>query len=275
MNRTEDGFSVPLSLEANNGIKVDVIGDPDGKPTIFICGWGMSTETYRDRLEELGKDMKIYSISLPGFGNNLPLKLKETNVHGYARTLAEAIDHLDLPKPFPIIGHSTGGGIATLITKDNPEWVSDLVLVTPIGSAYRLPGSTKQILLDWYKNEDTSLLDLLNLKRNPLHATVLALNAVSVNLIEDVTRVVEDETPVHMFLSKTDYIAPPGALGDIEGATIHWVEGGHTWFRHNQDEFISLVRGALLHSEPVGPIHNTAWSRFIKWVSRFSLTKSV
>lgn len=273
MNRTEDSSTLSLLLETNNGIKVDVIGNPDGKPTVFLCGWGMSTETYRDRLEELGKDLKIYSISLPGFGHNGPLKLKKTNVHAYAKALAEAIDHLELPKPFPVIGHSTGGGVATLIAKDNPEWVSDLVLVTPIGSAYRLPGSTKQILLDWYKNEDTSLLDLLNLKRNPLHATVLALNAVTVNLVEDVNKVVEGQTPVHMFLSKTDYIAPPGALGEIEGATIHWVHGGHTWFRHNQDEFISLVRGVLVPSEPVAPVHKTVWDRFTKWVSRFSGTK--
>lgn len=253
-------------LELANGITIDVIGNPNGQPSVFLCGWGMSTDAYHERLNELGQDLRIYAISLPGFGHNNPLTLKETNVPAYATLMAETIEHLGLPAPFPIMGHSTGGGVAALIAKQHPDWISDLILITPIGSAERVPGATKQLILDWYGREDLSLLDMENLKRNALHATVLAWNATRINLIQDVTDVVNQGTPVHMFLSKTDYIAPPGALGDIQGATIHWVHGGHTWFRQNKDEFISLVRATLLGNSAAQAERITVWARISQFL---------
>jgi len=254
-------------LELSNGITIDVIGNPAGQPSVFLCGWGMSTEAYHERLNELGKDLRIYAISLPGFGHNSPLTLKDTNVPAYATLMAETIEHLGLPTPFPIMGHSTGGGVAALIAKQHPDWISDLVLITPIGSAERVPGATKQLILDWYGREDMTLLDVENLRRNALHATVLAWNATRINLIQDVTDVVRQGTPVHMFLSETDYVAPPGALGEIDGATIHWVEGGHTWFRRNAEEFISLVRNTLLPAKAL-PVQRLTWrARAAAWLS--------
>lgn len=243
---THKAVSENRLLELTNGITIDVIGNPNGAPIVFLCGWGMSTEAYHSRLEELGAHFHIYAISLPGFGRNSPLPLRETNVPAYATLMAETIDHLGLPTPFIIMGHSTGGGVATLVAKQHPDWISHLVLITPIGSAERMPGATKQFLMDWYGREDLSLLDMENLKKNALHATVLAWNATRINLISDVNQVVRQQTPVHMFLSKTDYVAPPGALGDVQGATIHWVHGGHTWFRHNENEFTSLMTQTLL-----------------------------
>lgn len=257
-------------LELSNGITIDVIGNPLGKPAVFLCGWGMSTEAYHERLDELGKDLRIYAISLPGFGRNNPLTLKDTNVPAYATLMAETIEHLGLPAPFSIMGHSTGGGVAALIAKEHPEWISDLILITPIGSAERVPGATKQLILDWYGKEDLTLLDVENLKRNALHATVLAWNATRINLIQDVVDVVKNGTAVHMFLSKTDYIAPPGALGEIEGAGIHWVHGGHTWFRQNEEEFIALVRRILVTEAPVPDDEQSLLSRILKWINRLT-----
>lgn len=254
-------------LELKNGITIDVIGNPRGVPVVFLCGWGMSTQAYHERLEELGKDLHIYAISLPGFGNNEPLTLRETNVHSYADLLAKTIEHLGLPEPFAIMGHSTGGGIATLIAKKHPHWISELILITPIGSGERVPGGTKQMFIDWTVREDMTLLDLDNLRRNALHATVLAWNATRINLIADVKQVVEQETPVHMFLSESDYIAPPGALGGIQGATIHWVDGGHTWFRQNETEFTDLMRKTLLPDPPRAQ-QRSWWQKLMSWLTR-------
>lgn len=254
-------------IKLGNGITIDVIGNPAGQPAVFLCGWGMSTDAYHERLTELGKDLRIYAISLPGFGRNNPLTLKDTNVPAYATLMAETIEHLGLPMPFPIMGHSTGGGVAALIAKQHPDWISDLILVTPIGSAERAPGGTKQLILDWYGREDMTLLDVENLKRNALHATVLAWNAIRINLIQDVTDVVNHGTPVHMILSKADYIAPPGTLGDIPGATVHWVEGGHTWFRRNEEEFIHLVRTTLIREETAPRTPLTLWARLAIWLT--------
>lgn len=253
-------------LELKNGITIDVIGNPHGRPIVFLCGWGMSTSAYHERLEELGEDFHIYAISLPGFGHNDPIALKNTNVPDYAALLAETIDHLGLPKPFIIMGHSTGGGVATLIAKQHPDWISDVVLITPIGSAQRAQGATKRLIKRWMARSEAaaSLLDMKTLRRNAVHATVLAWNATRIDLIDDVVHVIDHGTPVHMFLSRTDDVAPPGALGDIEGAAIHWVNGGHNWFRENETEFTDLMRETLIPSTP-HPVRHTWGQRIRNW----------
>jgi pimeloyl-ACP methyl ester carboxylesterase len=236
----------PVEVSISDGrFIVDVYGDAKNHPIVFLCGWGMSTEIYHDRLVELAKNFYIYSISLPGFGKSMPLSIKETSVVGHAKLITEALKEVSLQGKVTLMGHSTGGGVAVFIAKANPELVSEVVMITPVGSPDPLYLSLQRIISKADKGDVDDVIKDKGLFKNWAHNIKLAFDAKRIDLKKDIEQLVKLGVPVHMFLSREDTVTPPGELGEAVDAAAYWVNGGHMWMKRNPSEFINLINAIL------------------------------
>ena len=96
-----------------------------GKPLLIIHGWGASSNTWMNLVEEMsGKGFQLIIPDLPGFGKSSEPD-SNWGSEEYTNCILELIKRLDL-KDFYLLGHSFGGGIALKIA--TREKVSKLIL---------------------------------------------------------------------------------------------------------------------------------------------------
>jgi len=101
---------------------------------IFLHGWRSEAGVWNamtTRLAEENKDLKIFALDMPGFGES-PMPKKPFTVGDYADLTAGFITKLELENVI-LVGHSFGGRIAIKLTGTKPELVSKLVLVNSAG----------------------------------------------------------------------------------------------------------------------------------------------
>jgi pimeloyl-ACP methyl ester carboxylesterase len=99
-----------------------------GTPLVLLHGLLDSAEGWRALCAATRHP--CVAIDLPGFGgSNLPT---HPSFSSYAADVAAALETL-APKPFVLVGHSLGGGIATALAERMPDRVLALVLLAPAG----------------------------------------------------------------------------------------------------------------------------------------------
>lgn len=99
-----------------------------GRPLVLLHGLLDSSEGWDLLASELNRP--IYAFDLPGFGSSeLPA---HAQLSSYAHVISQAIRKLDL-NDFILVGHSLGGGVATIVAGNNAERVHQLVLLAPVG----------------------------------------------------------------------------------------------------------------------------------------------
>ena len=108
-----------------------------GRPLVFLHGWGLSHRSYRRALGELiGKGVRIYAPALPGFGGTARLPDEDLSLLGFARWVRDFVSGVVVGEEAVIlIGHSFGGGVAVQTAHDHPALASRLVLVNSIGGS--------------------------------------------------------------------------------------------------------------------------------------------
>jgi pimeloyl-ACP methyl ester carboxylesterase len=251
-------------------ITVEVIGAPSEHTIIFIGGWGMTVDMYRERLEKLGEHFQIYAFSLPGFGNNPHLPVKNSTVHGHFRVIHRALHALDLPGRYTLMGHSTGAGVAALIAEEHPRQVSELVMIMPIGSPDPLHRSFHRIVKHVLTTPYTGI-DIKPFNRSLFSNLRLASAAKGIDLTGELASLVRHGVPLHLFVSDTDLIAPPGSLKNVPGAVVHTVPGGHSWFQTHPEQFQQSMDELLsqYRTQPAPPVPVVRWPhRLRQWVSQ-------
>ena len=83
----------------------------DGYPLLFLHGWGVDSNYFKDLKWELGCRFAYVSVDWPGFGKSLPLA-RPWSLGDYAEFLRYLVEvELNLNK-YSIIAHSFGGGVA-------------------------------------------------------------------------------------------------------------------------------------------------------------------
>ena len=124
-----NGFSLSY-LEGGN--------ESGGYPILFLPGWGVSTEPYREYLELLAQKYWVIATDLPGFGGCLrrgsqsPCSHSLTSYQTYANCILQLIERLNLDC-FRLIGHSFGGGVALALAAAVPQAIDSLVIVSSTG----------------------------------------------------------------------------------------------------------------------------------------------
>lgn len=238
-------------------------GDADRYPLLFIGGWGVSTSSYEERILHLSQQFKIYSISLPGFGENEPLELRKNHIIGLSEYIRVSVqDIVSRHDSILLMGHSTGAAVATFLATYFPEKVNRLVLVSPVGSPDPLTKSFIR-MLKVINMKEVLRYNTAEYRKRALANIRLGFDAKYIDLSPRIYQVIDSGVPVDLFLSEKDQIAPPGKLAEIDKASIHWVEGGHSWFKHDRTIMLEHLSKIVQTEEPTIQVKRSAWLRFI------------
>ncbi len=118
------------TLELQSGKwKTRVLSAGSGDPVVFLHGTGGLM--WDPLLEALAQSHRVIAPEHPGSGTSQGLEHLE-DILDLVLYHAELFDALDLPAP-AVIGHSFGGMVAAEIAATNPERVSKLALIAPLG----------------------------------------------------------------------------------------------------------------------------------------------
>lgn len=123
-------------------IRITVKGQ--GKPVIFIPGLGCSGDVWNETMERLYANYECHIINLPGFAGEKPISLKEGYLPAVKNKLIHYIQSNLKEKPM-VIGHSLGGFLSLLISAENDQFFSKIIIVDsyPFLSAIYNPEATE------------------------------------------------------------------------------------------------------------------------------------
>lgn len=111
-------------------------GDPHGRPLLALHGWldnSASFDPLAPRLLELDPDLHIVALDLPGHGHS-----HHRPYYGgfhlleYATVVFDVLQFLGWNE-VALLGHSMGGGIASLMAGALPERITRLILIEALG----------------------------------------------------------------------------------------------------------------------------------------------
>ncbi|HEX5322820.1 MAG TPA: alpha/beta hydrolase [Capsulimonadaceae bacterium] len=101
-------------------------GSPDGKPVIFLHGWGGCRAVWDSVLAHCPEGLKFLALDLPGTGGSA--RLPVYTIPALAKWVLDTADRLELSS-FMLAGHSMGGNVAACAAGLAPGRVEKLVLV--------------------------------------------------------------------------------------------------------------------------------------------------
>jgi triacylglycerol lipase len=101
---------------------------------LFIHGFCVE-HSYFVAASELSKHFNIYMIDLPGHGTNVAdVTAKDLKLNKIADYIINYIEFKKLNN-FYLMGHSMGGGLASLVASKIPEKIKKLFLICPANPA--------------------------------------------------------------------------------------------------------------------------------------------
>ncbi|GHE96843.1 pimeloyl-ACP methyl ester esterase BioH [Thalassotalea profundi] len=95
-----------------------------GIPIVLLHGWGLNSAIWQPLAEQLQSEVRVISISLPGFGDNFERTVEPYSLANVSELIVNTIN-----QPAIYLGWSLGGLIATHIALSCPEKVLGLVTV--------------------------------------------------------------------------------------------------------------------------------------------------
>jgi pimeloyl-ACP methyl ester carboxylesterase len=200
------------------------------RPVALLHGWGLNAHAYRPCLEVLGRDHSAVVAPPVGEADGL------WNAPGAVAAMARRLESLAAP-PI-VIGHSLGGGLATVLAATRPDLVSHLVLVDAVGMATHgrsvaswlsgipryltclAPGAVASLAASTALHP-ARVLDWMSAGAWALHAD-----------LESDLIVVGRQTPVTVIWGSEDRLLPPesGArMAALLGVPLVTVRGDHDW----------------------------------------------
>ncbi|MGW0875006.1 alpha/beta fold hydrolase [Streptomyces sp. NPDC002740] len=110
-----------------HGIHVVHDGPRQAPPLVLIHGSGSAGGSWSPVVPALAGRHHVIRVDLPGHGHSPPAP--SYDVPEQAGRLAAALDELGL-RPVTVVGHSSGGYIATALAEQRPDLVGSLVLIS-------------------------------------------------------------------------------------------------------------------------------------------------
>ncbi|MER3396356.1 MAG: hypothetical protein C4319_06190 [Acidimicrobiia bacterium] len=121
------------SFVSGSGVRTHYIKQGDGDTAIvFIHGFGGSTYSWRENLEDLAHKYTVISLDVRGFGYTSRDPAAEYSPRGYATHVSTFLDILGVRRPI-LVGHSLGGEVAMRIALQRPNDIAGLVLIDSAG----------------------------------------------------------------------------------------------------------------------------------------------
>jgi len=125
-------------LRLGNGERVRLVegGDAAAPPVLFVHGWGASAYFYRKLLPSvMGLGRRVIAMDLRGHGgSDKPRDAALYSGEAMADHVACVLDALGCAR-LALVAHSLGGGVALDVARRQPERLSSLTLLAPVGLA--------------------------------------------------------------------------------------------------------------------------------------------
>ncbi|MBA0051233.1 alpha/beta fold hydrolase [Streptomyces sp. AJS327] len=121
------GEAVRLPLERGD-LHVRQDGPRDAPALLLIHGSATSGRSWDALVPLLTDAHRVIRVDLPGHGHSAEPADGDYDITEQARTLAAALDRLDVPRVVAV-GHSSGGYTVTALAEERPDLVSALALV--------------------------------------------------------------------------------------------------------------------------------------------------
>jgi pimeloyl-ACP methyl ester carboxylesterase len=180
---------VPTLVTEQGIVHYETLGR--GRPVLLLHGWLGSWALWRNSLEILSKEFRVYALDFFGFGESFD-RTANFSVNNYVDSVNQFMERLGIVKA-PLVGHSMGGTVSLAAAIRYPEKV---VKVTAIGSP--IQGSSLNLLLKLAGYRGTARIAWINpmLLRTFLggYAYFIAKDgrAMSKMLIDDVSKITVD-----------------------------------------------------------------------------------
>jgi pimeloyl-ACP methyl ester carboxylesterase len=114
----------------------------DPAPIVLLHGTSSSLHTWEGWAAVLGKQRRVITFDLPGFGLTGPAPDADYSIDAHVRHVLAVLDHLGV-QHCVLGGNSLGGAIAWALAAAHPERVDRLVLVDAAG--YPVPSTSVPI----------------------------------------------------------------------------------------------------------------------------------
>ena len=118
-------------IDIEHGMRVVHDGSPQAPPLLLIHGSGASGTCWGPVVEALAGRHHVIRVDLPGCGQSPPAD--SYDVPDQAGRVAALLDDLGLQN-VPVVGHSSGGWVATSLTEQRPDLVGSLALISTAAS---------------------------------------------------------------------------------------------------------------------------------------------
>jgi pyruvate dehydrogenase E2 component (dihydrolipoamide acetyltransferase) len=131
---TAEGEAAPEPRKIQAGgrtIRYLAQGDHEGRPVVFIHGFGGDLNNWLFTQPALAADHKTIAIDLPGHGESTK-DVGAADPETLAQAVVDFLDALDIPKAH-LVGHSLGGAVALQTALSHPARVASLSLICPAG----------------------------------------------------------------------------------------------------------------------------------------------
>jgi pimeloyl-ACP methyl ester carboxylesterase/glycine cleavage system regulatory protein len=278
-----------LRLRDDTNVRYGTAGE--GPVVLFLHGWATGSTAYKRALRRLARrGCRVVAPALPGFGGTTPLAASALSIEGYAEWLERFLAELDATEPMLVIGHSFGGGVATMLTHTHPERVRYLVLLNAVGSP-----QVGRPLADWAVKFARDLFPLsdgletmaamsqdlvTNVVRDPVSLVAAGRLARTADLSDELRAIRSGPVPVLALTSDTDGIIPESAflaLCEAVGAQGRRISGGHCWLLADPDAFDEVLAN-VVHLEVEAHRNQTAAasaSRVLRQLASIGVTAEV
>ncbi|MEZ5167022.1 MAG: alpha/beta hydrolase [Acidimicrobiales bacterium] len=219
-----------------------------GLPVLFLHGWGLDHRAYQRTLTCLtARNCRVIAPAMPGFGATPGLPLYDQSLPAYARWVADFLDALDVEEPAVVMGHSFGGGVATMFCHDHSRPGPVPRDFNSVGDPDAIvAGARRQGLGDVVRSIADPVLQSIvptargararaaqrifveNALRDPVRVAGTALVALSADLRHEMACLAARQLPVSVLWSDRDGVIPLSAFETFcstFGAEGHAVAG--------------------------------------------------
>jgi pimeloyl-ACP methyl ester carboxylesterase len=224
----------------------------DATPIVFLHGWGISTQPYREVLELLAQQQRIIAPDLPGLGGSSSPQFLD-RYSSYAELLIGFLNVLQLEQVH-LIGHSLGGGISVAVAALAPDRLRSIVLVNstgiPIGSVPEVL-MRRAIEMPLQVSLPKLRLQFVDIPQVFLHNLAFRLNSVVQALLialqQDLRPLLRQiSAPCLLLWSAKDLTTPLSTAQEFESLIktarlIVVEEGFHEWCLLYPEKFAAIV----------------------------------
>jgi pimeloyl-ACP methyl ester carboxylesterase len=209
-------------------------------PILFLHGWGISVEPYREVLHLLSQKHPVIAPDLPSFARSSYSELIP-NYDRYAQFILEFLDCLNLQEVH-LAGHSFGGGIAMTLAHLIPDRVKSLTLIGSTGApavslVEIIPRRAIEMTAQFFLPKlELKLIDIPPaFSHNLLFNTGNVIQALLLSLLADLRSLLPTiKAPSLLIWSEKDLTTPLSAAQEMaamipDSKLITVEEGWHEW----------------------------------------------